>query len=106
MALTKNVNGEDVTMSAEEEAAVRAHWEAPRPVPSAVTPLQLRRALRAAGLHAQIADVLAALGEEAQEAWEYAVTITRNDPMIAAAAASLELTSDQVDDLFRAAAAL
>lgn len=108
MPLTKNVNGEVVELTAEEEAAVRAEWAAnaaaPAPVPAAVTPLQMRRALRAAGLKAQVDAMVAALDEEAQEAWEYSVTIPRNHALIAAAAAALNLTAGQVDDLFRAAA--
>ena len=100
-----------VDMTAEEEAAHIAQQEAIAAeraayVPAAVTPLQLRRALRAAGLHTQIAAALVELGEEAQEAWEYAVTIPRGDPMIAGAATAINLTSEQVDELFRAAAAL
>jgi hypothetical protein len=36
-------------------------------------------------------------------AWEYAIEWKRTSPMIAALSAVLELTDEQVDDLFRAA---
>lgn len=74
------------------------------PVPAVVTPLQLRRALRAAGLKAAVEALIAGAGEEVQEAWNFAREIPRNDPLILAAAEQLKMTSEQVDDLFRAAA--
>lgn len=110
MALTRNVNGKVVEMTADEEAAVLAEWAAaaaaPAPVPAAVTPLQMRRALRAAGLKAAVDTMVAQMDEEAREAWEYSVTIPRDHPLIATAAQQLNMTGAQVDDLFRAAAQL
>jgi len=102
-------NGRYVELSAEEEAAHVALQEqiaaeqAAR-VPAAVTPLQMRRALRAADLMVQVEALVEQLDDEAREAWEYAVVIHRNDPLITSAAEQLDLTSAQVDDLFRAAA--
>ncbi|MGE0155107.1 MAG: hypothetical protein AB7R90_21010 [Reyranellaceae bacterium] len=71
-----------------------------------VTPLQLRRALRSIGLKAEVDAFLAQAGEEAQEAWEYAVTINRNDALIAAAAQELGKTDQEIDALFALAAIL
>lgn len=76
------------------------------PVPASVGPLQARRALRSAGLHAAVATYVAAQPAEVQEAWEYASEVLRTDPMIAGAATTLGLSSAQVDDLFRLAATL
>ncbi|MGE0154814.1 MAG: hypothetical protein AB7R90_19510 [Reyranellaceae bacterium] len=71
-----------------------------------VTPLQLRRALRSTGLKASVDGFLAQAGEEAQEAWEYAVTIRRDDPLIEAAAQALDRTAEEIDALFALAAIL
>lgn len=77
----------------------------PVPVPVVVTPLQARRALRAAGLADAVAAMLAKAPPEAREAWEYATEVRRDDPTLAALAAQMQLAPEQVDDLFRAAAA-
>lgn len=75
-------------------------------VPSFVSPLQFRRALRASGIKAGADAYIATLDEEAMEAWEYAVEIRRRDPMIVAAAAALNMSEAEADDLFRLAATL
>jgi len=75
-------------------------------VPVEVSPIQARRALRAWGLLPLVEAAMAQAGEEAQEAWEYAIVIPRNDPMLNQIAASLGMSQTQVDDLFIAAAAL
>lgn len=74
--------------------------------PSTVTPLQMRRALRAVGLKDGINAFLEATGEEAQEAWEYAVEIRRDDRLVAAAAEALGKTDEELDELFRLAATM
>ena len=78
----------------------------PAPVPEAITPLQARRALRAADLLDAVNAWIATQPDDAQEAWEYCVEVRRNDALIAGAQEGLGLTSEQVDDLFRAGAAL
>jgi hypothetical protein len=75
------------------------------PVPSAVTPLQARRALRAAGYLAQVEAAIATADDDTQDAWRYAQLIERAHPFLTAIAAQLGLTEAQMDDLFRAAAA-
>lgn len=82
-------------------------WQpGPMPVPSAVTPLQARRALRAAGLLAKVNEAAIAAGGDVQLAWEYSATVERASPFVAALAGALQLTSGQIDDLFREAAQL
>jgi hypothetical protein len=39
-------------------------------------------------------------------AWEFSISVQRDDPTLAAMAAQLGLTEQQMDDLFRQAAAL
>lgn len=75
-------------------------------VPQSVTPLQARRALRQAGIKAEVDAYVATLDEEAQEAWEYALAIERNNPIVVGAGAALGMTEQQIDDLFILAATL
>ncbi|HEV7255737.1 MAG TPA: hypothetical protein VGN97_21885 [Mesorhizobium sp.] len=83
----------------------------PDPVPAAITPLQARNGLRAWGIgKQQIAAFLAAIPDEmereaAEDAWEYATSIERSNPLIAACAAFLGKTEEEVDQFFRDAAA-
>jgi hypothetical protein len=78
----------------------------PVPVPEAITPLQARRALRGAGLLDAVNAWIATQPDDAQEAWEYCLEVRRDSPLIVGAQEGLGLTSEQVDDLFRAGAAL
>ncbi len=71
-----------------------------------ITPLQARRALRAAGLLGAVSAYMATQSEEAQEAWEYCVEVRRDDPMILGAGAALGVGEAQMDGLFRTAALL
>ena len=79
--------------------------EQPASVPSAVSPYQARRALNAAGLRDAVEAAVAAASYDVKDAWEYALTVERSSPMIAAVASALGLTNAQVDALFVAAAA-
>lgn len=94
---------------AEADAALAAYdpgWVDPASIPTSVTPLQARKALRAAGLKASVDAWITQQDEETQEAWEFAVEIERNSDVIVNAAASLGLTDEQVDNLFIAASQL
>lgn len=75
-------------------------------VPASVSPLQARRALRAANLLATVTAALEAADDETREAWEYATEIRRDNALVAAVAVGVGLTTEQVDALFIAAAAL
>ncbi|NBW23833.1 MAG: hypothetical protein EBR82_89405 [Caulobacteraceae bacterium] len=92
-----------VQLTAEEEAAI---INAPQPVPEEVRQAQARRALLAAGLLTTVEAAVAASLQDIQIAWEYEPNIRRDSPMIAALAPALGLTDAQIDDLFRAAAAI
>ena len=76
------------------------------PVPEAVQPLQIRKAIRAKGLKTQVDLYVASVSEEKREAWEYAISIPRNHGLIIEAAAAMRWTEAQTDDLFRLAASL
>lgn len=95
----------------EDQATVVAafaaeHGEDKGPVPASVTPLQMRKALRQLGLKAMVDSYVATLDEEAVEEWEYALAIERGNATLQAAAAGLDMTDEQADDLFRLAASM
>jgi hypothetical protein len=70
-----------------------------------VTPIQFRRALRKAGLLTTVNTFIASQSDEIQESWEYCVSIRRTDLLITILQSELNLTVEQMDDLFRSAAA-
>lgn len=97
-AQTGEVTERDLTT--QEEAAAQS-------VPESVTRFQARQALKAAGLLGTVDAAVAASGNVAiQDAWAEALNFKRQSPSILAMAAALNLTSAQLDDLFRAAAAV
>lgn len=80
------------------------------PVPEEITMRQARLVLLGAGLLHVVDGALAGLPspikEAAQIEWEYSSTVKRSSPLIAQLGPALGLTQAQVDDLFRAGAAL
>ncbi|MFN4283524.1 MAG: hypothetical protein ACK4NA_12880 [Alphaproteobacteria bacterium] len=92
--------------TADQIATWTAEYEARVEVPDTVTPLQARRALRAAGLLDTVnAWVAQQDDEDIKDAWEFASVIERHGPITAGAARELGLTNAQLDGLFIAAAA-
>ena len=77
----------------------------PVPVPAAVSRFQARMALRAAGLFDAVETMMAnpATPIAAVEAWQTAQEFRRQSPTILAMAQALNLTEQQLDDLFIAA---
>lgn len=75
-------------------------------VPQEVSPLQMRRALRRLGLKPAIDAFVASKGEEAQEAWDFAVAIRRDDPLVELARVALGKPQSELDDIFRLAASI
>ena len=102
--LTRILNEEELT-------EVLAAYGLPGPVavvPKSVTPYQARMALLGAGLLATVEALMEDPGTDqaAKIAWEYATTIERDSPFIAALGPALGLTDEQIDVLFIAAAAI
>ncbi len=77
--------------------------ETPNVVPQSVTPLQFRRALNQLDLRTQIEQYVQTLDADSKDAWEYAISFERNNPIIASAAQALNKTIEEVDNLFRLA---
>jgi len=78
----------------------------PEPVPQRITALQARRALLAADMLDQVEAAIARQPRAVQITWEYATEIHRDDPMLIEVAQAIGLTTNTLDDLFRAAAKL
>ena len=70
------------------------------------SPLQMRRALRTAGLYDAVVDWVATQPTEVSEAWEYATSFDRLDPFIIAAVPGLGKTDEEVDQIFQLAVTL
>lgn len=101
-----------VPLTAEEIAAAQAATAAEALlVPPSVTPRQARLVLLSVphgnGTLLDAVEAAIAAGPRADQiTWEFAVDVRRDYPMIANLAEALELTGEQVDDLFRLAATL
>ena len=79
----------------------------PIPVPPiSVSPRQIRQALTAAGIRAQVEVVVAAGSQDLQDWWEFATSIEENHTEVLAMASALGLTDEQRHALFVAAKAL
>lgn len=78
----------------------------PVPIPDSVSPIQMRKAIRRAGLREAVDAYLATAPDEIVEAWEYATVILYDDPSIEAARVALGMSDDAKADLFRLAASL
>jgi hypothetical protein len=76
------------------------------PVPPEVSRMQAKQALRAAGKLAAVQTAIEAGSEELQIYWADAPSFHRDHPSLLAMAEALSMTSDEVDALFRAAAAI
>ena len=77
---------------------------APVSVPQQVTMRQARLELLSRGLLDDVDAVIAVAGRAAQIEWEYASTVDRDNPVIAAVQQQQGMTDEQIDDLFREAA--
>jgi hypothetical protein len=74
-------------------------------VPDVVSPWQMRRALNQLGLRAAIEAALASADQDTKDGWAVASEFRRDHDFINRMAAGLGMTSPQLDDLFRLAAA-
>lgn len=112
MTLKKIVDGVEVDMTPEEEAAMLAEWEAATApvVPREVSMAQARLALLGAGLLSAVDTAINAMPEPAKSAarisWEYRQTVRRESELTLSLASALGLTSQEVDELFIQAATL
>jgi hypothetical protein len=78
------------------------------PVPTIVTMRQARLVLLQAGLLDQVEGILAAIEDSferssAQITWEYSTEVERDNPLVILLSSAFNLTTDQVDSMFRQA---
>jgi hypothetical protein len=110
--LYKIVNGKRVEMDPVEAFEFLASQNYPSPVPGFISPRQARRQLRKWGINqAQITAFFALIPDQieremAEEDWEYATEIARNNPLIVAFGNYLGKTAEEMDEFFRQAAAI
>lgn len=89
------------------DGAWRQQWAiTAAPVPDVITPRQCRIMLAQHGLLSQVEAAVASMDEATRITWEYAIEFQRNDPLLLAVAEGLGLSSEQLDAMFIAAAAL
>ena len=72
----------------------------PAPVPTEVSPKQIRLALNAAGLREMVEDAVAAADQPTQDSWNWATCFLRTDPMLTSFCAAIGWTEEQIDQLF------
>jgi hypothetical protein len=111
--MRKIVDGEEVACTPEEEAAILAEWAAAASavnVPQEVTMRQARLALLGAGLLATVESKIDGMAEPAKSAarieWDHSQTVQRSKGLVLQLGQEMGLTSEQIDNLFIAAAAL
>jgi hypothetical protein len=75
-------------------------------VPTVITPLQGRIALKRANLLDAVEAAIVQANGETQIWWEYSTLWHRTHPVLNALGTSLGLSSEQIDDLFRVAGAI
>lgn len=96
-----------VPLTPEEVAEIHAVRQATaEAVPVAVSPYQARMALMSAGYLEAVEELMInpETPKAAKLAWEYATTIQRDSEFISTLGPLLNLSKEQIDDLFRAAA--
>lgn len=77
----------------------------PAPVPVyVVSPWQMRRALNQIGLRATVEAAVAAGDQDTKDGWEFASEFRRDNALLLGMAAALNLTEQDLDDLFTLAA--
>lgn len=75
-------------------------------VPQKVTPRQIRLALNNAGLRETVENAVANSDQATKDWWEYSLDIERKNPLIISMATTLNITEQQLDNLFVLAATL
>ena len=71
-----------------------------------ITPWQMRKALNQLGLREQVETAVAAGNQDVKDAWEFATSFVRTDPLVVAMQSVLGKTDAEVDALFMLGASL
>lgn len=89
----------------EEVAAREARLASMRKI-APITPRQVRLLLLSQGLLSQVTAMIEQQDEATRIAWEYASEFRRDDPLLLALAAKLNISDQQLDEFFLTAAEL
>lgn len=101
MPKQKLVNGEFVELTSEEEAELTQPRDpTPDPIPSRITAVNMRKALRAIGLAGDVAEWLDAQTADVRDEWEYSTYFERTHPTFQAGVQALGLDDATLDALF------
>ena len=101
------VHGASVGFDYSGYMLIEWQMEEPAPaVPESVTPRQVRLLLLQQDLLDDVETMILTQPKEIQIAWEYALEFQRNDPLLNTLAQNLNLTEQQLDEFFIAAAQL
>lgn len=87
-------------------AAVVAARVSPSIEVLAATPRQIRQALTAAGLRAQVESAVAAADQDTKDWWDFAQQVESNHPVVLALCDSLGFSAAQVRSVFELAVSL
>ena len=101
----EDVSGDEMEMYAQDRIAAYEVALTP-PVPSQVSPRQIRQALNRAGLRAAVEYAVSVSDQDTKDWWEYATVFERNNPQVAGMATALGVSDSQLDDLWRLADSL
>jgi hypothetical protein len=86
-----------VIYTRKSEEQIRQAFVSKLPV---LTPWQMRKALRAAGLMSAVKTAMQAADEEVKEAWEFAQEFRRDNELVCSVAAALGKTEEDLDNLW------
>lgn len=76
------------------------------PVPAEVSPAQFRRALNALNLRASVEAAVAQADQDTQDMWEYSTSFHRDNALLITMAELLNISTQQLDDVFILAGSL
>jgi hypothetical protein len=76
------------------------------PVPSEVTPAQFRRALNQLDFRNMVETAVAQADQDTKDMWEYSTSFHRDNPVLIGMASFLNISIEQLDDVFILAGSL
>ena len=74
--------------------------EGKEPIPTSITPRQIRLHLTSIGLRQAVEDYVASASLDIKDWWEFSTFIERTSPLLINAATQLGMTSEQLDQFF------
>lgn len=89
-----------IQITDEEAETIRNSQVTAITLPSRLTMRQTRLALLNAGLLDQVMASISQMPQASQIEWEFASSVDRDNPLVASLAAALQLTTQQLDNLF------